>query len=55
MSGYLIAITGLIYLGVSLEQFLKYHNIAMGIVYFGYAFSNVGLYYMAVRSASTLG
>lgn len=46
MSGWLIAVTGLIYSYVFIEQFLK-GNTAMGIAYLGYAFSNIGLY-MAV-------
>jgi sorbitol-specific phosphotransferase system component IIC len=49
MSGFLIAITGLIYLYVCLEQYFKYGNIAMAVVYFGYALANVGLYYLAVK------
>lgn len=47
MSGWLIIATGLAYAWVSVEQFAK-GNTNMGIVYAGYAFSNVGLY-MAVR------
>jgi hypothetical protein len=46
MSGWLIALTGSIYLYISLEQFLK-GNIPMGITYAGYALGNVGLYWMA--------
>jgi hypothetical protein len=41
MSGWLIAGVGLVYLGVSVEQALK-GNWGMGIVFAGYAFSNVG-------------
>lgn len=51
MSGWLIAVTGLIYLWVCLEQYFKYDNLAMAIVYFGYAFANVGLYYLAGSNA----
>ena len=47
MGGPLVIITGLIYLGVSVDQFLK-HNPSMGITYLAYAFSNVGLY-MALK------
>ena len=43
MSGWLVAVTGLIYLYISIEQFLK-GNAAMSIVYVGYALANVGLY-----------
>lgn len=46
MSGNLIAITGLIYLYVAVDQFWK-GNSPMGIAYLGYAFSNVGLYLLA--------
>ena len=50
MSGWLIALTGVIYLGVAVEQALK-GNAAMCIIYAGYSFSNVGLYVMAQRGA----
>lgn len=43
MSGWLIALTGLIYAYVSAEQFWR-GNTGMGIAYLGYAFSNVGMY-----------
>lgn len=43
MSGWLVALTGLIYLYISVEQALK-GNAPMGVVYFGYALANVGLY-----------
>lgn len=46
MSAWLIALTGLIYAAVALEQALK-GNWAMAIVYVGYAFANVGLYVLA--------
>ena len=46
MSGNLIALTGCIYLYVSLDQF-RQGNAGMGIAYLGYAFSNVGLYLLA--------
>lgn len=48
MSGSLIAITGMIYLWVCVEQFWR-GNTGMGIAYLGYAFSNVGLYLLAAR------
>ena len=47
MSAWLVALTGLIYLYISLEQAWK-GSAAMGIVYFGYALANVGLY-MSVK------
>lgn len=46
MSGWLIALTGLIYLGVACEQLLAGHH-PMAVVYFGYSFSNIGLYILA--------
>jgi len=46
MSGWLIAVTGLIYAYVALEQGLK-GNIGMMLAYTGYAFANVGLYKLA--------
>ena len=46
MSSWLIGLTGLIYFGISIEQLYK-GNFAMFIVYFGYSFSNVGLYLLA--------
>jgi len=46
MSGWLIALTGLIYLYVAIEQLTK-GNTAMFIAYVGYAFANIGLYMMA--------
>jgi hypothetical protein len=48
MSGWLIVLTGLIYLYVSIEQIWK-GNAGMGIAYFGYAFSNIGLYLLASK------
>lgn len=48
MSGWLIALTGLVYLYVSLEQLHK-GNTGMFIAYLGYAFSNVGLYMLASK------
>jgi len=46
MSGWLIIVTGLIYAYIGLEQALR-GNMAMAVVYSGYAFSNVGLYILA--------
>lgn len=46
MSSWLIAVTGCIYLYIAIEQSLK-GNLSMGVVYAGYAFSNVGLYLLA--------
>lgn len=46
MSGWLIALTGLIYAYVAVEQGLK-GNTGMAIAYAGYAFANVGLLKLA--------
>lgn len=46
MSGPLIALTGLIYAYISADQFWR-GNPGMGIAYFGYALSNIGLYLLA--------
>ena len=43
MSGALIAFVGLIYAGIAVDQ-LRKGNVAMAMVYAGYAFSNIGLY-----------
>lgn len=47
MSAWLVALTGLIYGYVAIEQGMK-GNASLAIVYAGYSFSNVGLY-LAVR------
>lgn len=47
MSSWLIALTGLIYLYVAIEQGLK-GNSGMSIAYVGYAFANWGLWKIAV-------
>lgn len=46
MSGWLIALTGLAYAWVAVEQFLR-GNVPLCVVYAGYAFSNIGLYVLA--------
>lgn len=46
MSGWLIALTGLAYAWVAVEQGLK-GNWPMAVAYAGYAFANVGLYFLA--------
>lgn len=48
MSGWLIALTGLIYLYVSFDQLYR-GNIGMFIAYLGYSFSNIGLYLLASK------
>ena len=46
MSSWLIALTGLIYAYVALEQGLK-GNMGMCMAYMGYAFANIGLWKLA--------
>jgi hypothetical protein len=48
MSAWLIIVTGLIYAYIAIEQGMK-GNTALLIVYAGYAFSNLGLYWMATK------
>lgn len=46
MSAWLIAIVGLIYFFISMQELFK-GNLGMFIVFLGYAFSNIGLYILA--------
>jgi hypothetical protein len=46
MSAWLIVLTGAIYAYIAVEQLLR-GNPYMAVVYTGYAFSNVGLYFLA--------
>lgn len=46
MSKLLIAVCGVIYLGISIDQGIK-HNFSIAVTYFGYALGNVGLYMAA--------
>lgn len=46
MSAWLIILVGLIYLAVSAESAAK-GQWAQAVIFFGYAFSNVGLYIVA--------
>jgi hypothetical protein len=48
MSAWLIALTGVIYVYVALEQGYK-GNVGMLITYFGYASANIGLYMLASK------
>lgn len=48
MSAWLIALTGLIYIYVAIEQGYK-GNIGMLITYLGYASANIGLYILASK------
>lgn len=49
MSGWLIILTGLIYLYVSIDLIWS-GKVGLGMAYAGYAFSNVGLYLAATSS-----
>jgi hypothetical protein len=46
VSSWLIALTGVIYFYVAIEQAIK-GNLGMFITYLGYAFANIGLYLLA--------
>lgn len=46
MSQFLIVITGLIYLGVAIDQYFK-GGIGQAVMFFGYAIGNVGIYLTA--------
>jgi hypothetical protein len=48
MSSWLIIVTGMIYGYIAVEQGIR-GNLAMAVIYSGYAFSNVGLYIMATK------
>lgn len=48
MSAWLIALTGLVYAYVAIEQGYK-GNTGMLIAYIGYAFANIGLYILASK------
>lgn len=45
MSGGLVAFVGVLYAYIAAEQFYL-DNPAMGVTYAGYAFSNVGLWFL---------
>jgi len=49
MSAWLIALTGVIYTYVALEQGIRFNNLPMAITYIGYALGNVGLYMIASK------
>ena len=48
MSAWLVVLTGLIYMYICVEQSVK-GNVAMGMVYAGYAFANAGLYLSVMK------
>lgn len=48
-SAVLIALVGLAYLAVSIDQFLIQHNFWNGIIWLGYAIAQAGLWHMTVQ------
>lgn len=44
MSSWLVVLIGLVYLGISADQFFK-NNMGVALMFFGYALSNVGIYF----------
>lgn len=48
MSSTLIIIVGIIYLSVSIDQLIK-GDLALSLIYFGYAFANIGAYLLVAR------
>jgi len=48
MSSWLIVLTGLIYVYICLEQFVK-GDFGLGCMYAGYAFANYGAYLIATK------
>jgi hypothetical protein len=48
-SAILIALVGLIYFAVSLDQFCLQHNFWNGMIWFGYAVAQTGLWNLTVR------
>lgn len=48
MSAPLIILTGIIYAYIAIEQGVK-GNLGMCICYSGYAFANIGLYFLASK------
>lgn len=52
MSSWLLAITGLIYLGVAVDYFI-HKNLGMAIAFVAYALANVGFILANVQTPST--
>ena len=48
-SAILIAVVGLIYFAVAIDQALIQHNFWNGIIWFGYAIAQTGLWNLTVR------
>lgn len=47
-SAILIALVGLIYFAVAVDQFCLHHNFWAGIVWFGYAVAQIGLWHLTI-------
>jgi hypothetical protein len=48
MSSWLIVLVGLIYLYITIEQFIK-GNVGLGCMYAGYCFANYGAWLIATK------
>ena len=48
-SAVLIALVGLMYAAVAIDQALVQHNFWAGVVWFGYSVSQIGLWHMTIR------
>lgn len=48
-SAILIALVGLAYLAVAIDQFLIQHNFWNGLVWLGYALAQIGLWHITVQ------
>ena len=47
-SALLIALVGFIYFAVAIDQFCIQHNFWAGVVWFGYAVAQIGLWHMTI-------
>ena len=48
-SAILIALVGLIYFAVAIDQALIQHNFWAGVIWFGYAVAQIGLWHVTVH------
>ena len=48
-SAVLIAIVGFMYFAVAIDQFCIQHNFWAGVIWAGYAFSQIGLWHVTVQ------
>jgi hypothetical protein len=49
MSSNLILVSMVLYFYIGVEQYFKYDNLPMGIVWTAYGFANIGLYLAASK------